>query len=130
MHVHGPDARLALHLAAPLELAMAPLLHGALDGVVPPSAAQQVAAVDVGRSAVAGPALRAQRAHGVVTHAVVGGVLQVHQVVGRGDADLGVAQLQAAASVHADLRGAVVLVAEVVACNKKVMDDSLPLREI
>lgn len=118
MHIHGPDASLTLHLAAPLEFAVAPLPHRALNGVVPSSAAEQVAAVDVRRGAVTRSTLRTHRAHGIVPHAIIGRVLQIHQVVSCGDADLGVAELQATAAVHADLRGTVVFVPKIVAWNK------------
>lgn len=118
VHVHRPNARLALHLAAPPELAHAPLPHRRLHGVVAPAAAEQVAAVHVLRRTVAGAPLGPEGARGGVAEAVVGRLLHVDEVAGGGEAEPGVAQLEPAPAVHADLGGAVVLVSDVVAWNR------------
>lgn len=60
MNLYGLDACLALDLAAPFELALTPLFERRLHGVVPSTATQQVATVQVVRGPVASSTLGAQ----------------------------------------------------------------------
>lgn len=83
-HLGFLAAGVALDKAAPLELAVALPDARVLVRVVAPAAAHEVAAVRVGRGAIAEPAARPCAACGRVLLAVVGRALQVHQVCVRG----------------------------------------------
>lgn len=99
VHLHHLAALLALDVAAPVELAAAPVHHLHLLGVEAPAAAHELAAVDGLRRLVAVPARRAQHSvFGVVVAEVRAGV-QVHQVLVRVRLELGVFG-------HQDLGGA------------------------
>jgi hypothetical protein len=56
MHVDALAASAALHVTAPVKLAVAPLVECTLLGVVAPATTEKIAAVDAGRGSVAGPA--------------------------------------------------------------------------
>lgn len=107
-------ACLALNVTAPVELAFASLFYCGLVRVVPSPATHEVAAVRRGRRPVADPPLSAPGAGQLVGHAVVGRLVDVHQVLGRGQVVAGVSDLQFAAVVDLDFGGAVVLVLQVV----------------
>lgn len=96
--VHERRAAFALDVAAPVELAVAPLMLVSLELVVPSAAAHQLAAVHALRCFVAHAALRAQRACGVVAEAVVGAGVDVDQVLGCRGVEPLVHQLQFALS--------------------------------
>lgn len=106
---------LALDVTTPMELAFASLFDRGLVRVVPSPAAHEVAAVGRSRRPVADAPLGAPGSGQLVGHAVVGRLVDVHQVLGRGQVVAGVADLQLAAVVDLDLGGAVVLVLQVVA---------------
>lgn len=55
MNIHRFDASLALHVAAPVEFALATLLHRRLVSVVASAAAHEIASVHSGRSPIARP---------------------------------------------------------------------------
>ena len=74
-------ARLALHVAAPVELAVTPFHVAYYLRVVPPAAAQKVAAVRSLRCPVAHPTLRAQNAALDIHPAVVGRAMHVHELL-------------------------------------------------
>ena len=74
-------ARPARHLAAPLEAAVAVDLGPSRPRLVASTAAEQFAAVDAGRGAVALAAGRAQRARESVLAAIVGRFLRVDEVL-------------------------------------------------
>lgn len=99
---------MALHDAAPVEAAQAVLLelHALL--AVPAAAAQQVAAAEVQRAAVAGAAARAWRACAPVGGAEVGRVGDIEQVSATGRLEIADSGQQSLAVVGAhDTRGAV-----------------------
>lgn len=73
-------ALIALHMAAPVELAAALPPPVQLMRVVAAAAAQQIAAVHAVRRPIAEAPIGAQRAETLVLLAVVGRVLQVHKV--------------------------------------------------
>lgn len=102
------EALVALHHAAPVEAAQAVLLelHALL--AVPAAAAQQVAAAEVQRAAVAGAAARAWRAGAPVGGAEVGRVGDVEQVGATRRLEIADGGQQSLAIVGAhDTRGAV-----------------------
>lgn len=78
--LHVPHALLALHVAAPVELALAPLRPPLAPRGVAPVAAQQVATIDPLGSRVALPALGAETALLDVVLTVVGRDFQVDQI--------------------------------------------------
>jgi len=113
--VHGelPHARVALHVAAPVELAAAALRRQTRGAGVAAAAAQPPAAVQTRRRRIALPPLGAQAASGRVVVAVLRRGCSEHQVGGRQFAEVhGVGQeLQATAhSLRSHLRRAVELV--------------------
>lgn len=71
VHVHRADARLALHVAAPVELAVAALLQRGLQSIVSPAAAHQVAAVHAWRGAIARATCCAERTLEIQNHSLV-----------------------------------------------------------
>ena len=103
-----------------MELALAPLLDLGLHGGVPPAAAHGVAAARVPGPGVrqADPAVGPQGPDGPVVVAVVGALLQEHQVVGRGDVGVAPLDLQPTLLGRLDAGRSVVRRLEVVACNK------------
>lgn len=113
--VHRLLAVLALHRAAPLELALAlgDALHAR--GVVAPPTAHDLTAVRPARRLVAHSPGSAQGTCSFVHEAVIRRILKVHQFVLSGLPEALVADCEACAVlVHGDLDGSVVLLAEVV----------------
>lgn len=92
-HVHVGAVQ-AADVAAPVEGAVAALGHALRAGPVAPAAAQQLAALQSRRGAVAGAAGRARRARLTAGRAEVGRLLEVDQVVGGGRLVRGVLGLQ------------------------------------
>ena len=108
-HVEDARARFALHRAAPLELAAAPLVHRLGAGPVAAPAAHQPAAVGVAGLALAAAARGAERPHRQVLSAVVGRRLEVDEVLAARPVVAAVGGHEpGAAPVEAHLDGAVV----------------------
>jgi len=107
-------AGLALHVAAPVELALAPLLHSFLDSIVSPPATHQVTPVHPLRVNVAHSALRSKRSDGVVAVTVVRGVLDEHQVVRRWDPEVPPVHFEPTTPCGSNSRGGVVFLLQIV----------------
>lgn len=88
------STRFTFDFAAPVEGAGAPLDHRHLLRPVAPSAAHQVASVDAYRRVVALAAVRSENSQAQIFLAKSGGLLEVHQVLGRWRLVIGVVWLQ------------------------------------
>lgn len=104
-----------LDVTAPMELAVATLHLNALELVVAPSAAHQLAPIHALRGLVAQAALRAQRAGGLITQAIVRAGVDVDQVLLRGHVEAVVHKLQLALATDPHGGRAVVLLLQQVA---------------
>jgi len=102
-------ALFTLDITAPMELAVATLHLDALELVITPSAAHQLAPIHALRGLVAQPALSAQRARGLIAQAIVRAGVNVDQVLLRRHVETVVHQLQLALAADPHGSGAVVL---------------------
>lgn len=120
VYVHRFYARLALHLATPLERALAALLYGCFYCVVPATATQQFAAVKAMRRSITDASRRTQNADILIPYAVVRWFVQVDQIARCGNADLHVFDLEAASAIYLDICRAIIFFSKIITCNQNL----------